>query len=102
MFIKRALHQTMATRRNDRLDAVAVQMFEDGVGIVGLVGTEPVWMNALQQRDRFGAVAGLTAGKPKSGQAAQPVDQGVNLGAQSAAGSPERLVAVFLGAPAAC
>jgi len=102
MFIERALHQTMATRRNDRLDGVGLEMFEDGLGIVGLVGSQPVWINALQQRDRFGAVAGLTAGKSKSRQATQALDQGVNLGAQSATGSPERLIAVFLGAPAAC
>ena len=92
----------MATRRDDRLDTVVVQVFEEGLGIVGLVGGEPVRINALQQWDCFVAVAGLTAGKPESGQAAQSVDHGMNLGAQSAAGSPERLVAAFLGAPAAC
>ncbi len=102
MFIERASHQTMATRRNDRLDGVAVEVIEDGVGVVGLVGTKPVWIDALQQRDRFGAVAGLAAGQSKSRRAAQALDQGVNLGAQSAAGSPERLIAVSLGAPAAC
>lgn len=74
MFIDRAFYQAMATRRNERLDAVVVQVFEDGLGIVGLVGSEPVWLDALQQWDRFGAVAGLTAGKPESGQAAQSVD----------------------------
>ena len=75
MFIKSALHQTMATRRNDRVDSVAVEPFENGLGVVGLVGTDLVWMNTPQQRNRFGAVPGLASGKPKSGKAARAVCQ---------------------------
>src|SRR5574338_1094409 len=64
------------------------------------VALSEVSVGRLQQRLR--AVAGLTAGEGKSGQRSQTLDQGVDLGAQSAARSPQRLAALFLGAPAAC
>lgn len=97
MFIKMELHETMATGSANCLDDVAVEMYEEGIGVVCLIGTRPVQINAVQHRDRFVAVAGMTVGEPKSGQAAQPVDQGVNLVAQCAARSPQRLVAPFVG-----
>lgn len=102
MAVEGALDQAMAARWDHRLDLVGCQMFEDGIGIVSLVGTDRIGLQAPQQGQRLGAVAGLTAGQREAGQRAQAFDEGVNLGAQSAARSPERLVAFFLGAPAAC
>jgi hypothetical protein len=47
-------------------------------------------------------VAGFAAGEVKSGKRPQSFHERVNLCAQSATRSPERLVPFFLGAPAAC
>lgn len=102
MPVEGALDSAMAARRDHRLDLVGGQMVEDGIGVVSLVGTHRMGLQALQQRQRLGAVASLAAGQSESGQRAQAFDEGVNLGAQSAARSTERLVALFLGAPAAC
>ena len=46
--------------------------------------------------------ADLPAGETKTRQRSQPLDQGVDLGSQSAPASSEGLVTLFLGAPAAC
>ena len=84
-FVKRALHQTTATERNGSLNADAAQVFDDGLGIVSLDGSEQVWINALQHWDCLGAVASLAAGKRESGETAQSISHVMNLRARSAA-----------------
>jgi hypothetical protein len=93
--IERTLDEAMAARRNHRFDVVDGQMIEDGVGVVSLVGSERIRLQILQRCPRLRAVAGLAAGEGEAGQRSQPLDQGVNLGAQSAARSPQRLVTLF-------
>ena len=92
----------MDLKRLFQVLVVGGQMVEEGIGVVGLVGTHRLGLQALQQGQCLGAVAGLAAGQSESGQRPEALDEGVNLGAQSAARSPQRLVAFFLGAPAAC
>jgi hypothetical protein len=100
--IERSLDEAMASRRDDRLDVVGSEVFEDGIGVVGLVSAERVRMQILQQWQSLWAVAGFTAGEAESCERPETFNQGVNLGTQSAPGSSEGLVTVFLGAPAAC
>lgn len=85
----------MAARRDDSVDPLIVEVFENGVGVVGLVRTERVRLEFAQQRQRLRAVAGFPAGQAESGERSQPFHQGVNLRAQSAARASERLVAFF-------
>ena len=102
MVIEMALDEAMATRRNDRLNAFIGKVVEDGVGVVRLIGTEPVWLQVSKQWQRLRTVAGFAAGEVESGKRPQSFHERVNLCAQSATRSPERLVPFFLGAPAAC
>lgn len=102
VLIELALDEAMTSRRDDGFNVAASKVFEDRVGVVGLVGAKRARMQILKQWQGLWAVAGFTTGEAKSGKTAQPLYQGMNLGAQSAAGSPERLITVFFGAPAAC
>lgn len=102
MLIKRALDSPVTAWRDNRFNAFVGKVFKDGVGVVSLICTERGWLQIRQQRKRLRAVAGFTTREAESSEHAQSLDQGVNLRAQSAARPPERLVTVFLGAPAAC
>ena len=102
VFIKHPLNQTVAPWRNHRFDVGGMQIVDDGIAVVGFVGTDRARFQVLKERQCLGAVTGLPSGQAESRQTTQPLDQGMNLRAQSAAGSPERLVTVFFAAPAAC
>jgi hypothetical protein len=102
MLIKTALNNAIAFWRNDRLNFMASQMLDDRVRIVGFIRAQRTGLEITQQGECLWAVTGFAAREMKPGQRPQAFDQRVDLGAQSAPRSPERLVAVFLGAPAAC
>ena len=102
MAIEGTLNHSMDARGNHRVNAVRGQISQDGLGVVSLVSAERSGLQAVEQRQRLGAVAGLATGKGESSQDAQALDEGVNFGAQPATGSSERLFALFFGAPAAC
>lgn len=44
------------------------EVFEDGVGVVGLVSAERTRLKVAEQRQCLRAVAGLTAGEAKSSE----------------------------------
>jgi len=97
MPIEWTLNEAMTSRRDDRLNVVGSEVFENGVGVVGFVGADRVRMQILKQRQRLWAVAGFTAGQSKSCHGSQSFHQRVNLGTQSAAGPTERLVPALFG-----
>jgi hypothetical protein len=88
--------------RNDRRDLPFGQGFDEGIGIIGLVTDQSRWIGVLEQGLCTSEVAGLAWRKHQRDGIAQGIDERVNLGAQSAARSADRLLAVFLGAPALC
>ena len=73
------------------------------VGVERLVGDQRVGFHGGQQVVRPDQVMCLAAGQEEANRVAQRVDQGVDLGAQSAARVPDRLVLTgFFWAPALC
>lgn len=89
--------------RDHRLDAAHRQGFDETVGVVTFVGDEGLRLDFGQERLGLGDVVGLTAGQADRQRIAERVNDGVDLGRQSAARPPERFRAtVFLGAPALC
>ena len=73
------------------------------VGVERLVGDQRVGLNGGQQVISPLKVVCLAAGQEEADRVAQRVDQSVDLGAQSAARVPDRLVlADFFWAPALC
>jgi hypothetical protein len=59
-------------------------------------------MRVLKQRLGARKVVGLSWSKNELKRIAEGIDKGVNFRTQSAAGSADRLRAVFFGAPALC
>jgi len=60
----------------------------DGAGVVAAVGQYGFSSSAGQQRQGFGELSGLAAGKPKANGLSQAVGQQVDFGDQSTSGTP--------------
>ncbi len=89
--------------RDHRLDAAHGQGVDETVGVIPFVGDEGLRLEFGEQRLGLGDVVRLTAGQADRQRIAERVDDGVDLGRQSAARPPERFrPTVFLGAPALC
>jgi hypothetical protein len=78
--------------RDDRDGADRLDMVEDGVSVIGLVGDDVPWPQAGNERERMGGVTGLAAGEDEADRPAQRVDRDVPLARQSASGAPQSLV----------
>lgn len=90
-------------RDHDRFSPVKQRLDDSFIGIKGLVGQQSVGCHLRQQRVGALQIMGLSWRQQKSQRVAQGVDKGVNLGAQPAFASPDRLVlACFFWAPALC
>ena len=73
------------------------------IGVVGFVGDQRVSFEVGQEFIGADEIMDLAAGQIKAGWITQRIDPRVNLGAQSAARAPDRLVfPVFFWAPALC
>ena len=69
----------------------------------GFVGDECISLHLRQQMISAHQVMGLAAGQEEVDRVAERIGQGMDLGAQSAARAPDRLVlADFFWAPALC
>jgi hypothetical protein len=74
-----------------------------GIGIEGIVGDQGLGGEMRQESVRSFQIVRLPCGQQELDWVAERVDQGVDLGAQSAFAGADRLVlAAFLGAPALC
>jgi len=102
--IRIPLDQTIGLGRDHRGFAGSGQRLEHPlVGIERLVGDQRFGGHAWEQCVGAGQVMRLSAGQEEADRIAERVDQGVYLGAQSAARVPDRLVlAGFFLAPALC
>ena len=88
--------------RNDRNDLPVGEGFDEGISVIGLVTDQSRWIGIRKQRRCTSEVAGLAWRKHQLDGIAQGIDERVNFGAQSAARSADRLLAVFFLAPALC
>ena len=94
----------MRSGRDDRRFAGGLQQFDDApIGVESLVSDQGVGPHPRQQMIRSDQIVGLPAGQVEADWVAERIDQSVDLGAQSTAGSSDRLVlAGFFLAPALC
>jgi hypothetical protein len=88
--------------RDNRNDAPLRQGRNKPIGIEGLVADQGIGIDGFNQRLSAGQIVGLAWHKHQFDGIAQSIDKGVNFGGQSAAGSADRLRAVFFRAPALC
>ena len=81
----------------------ALDGLEDGVRVVTSVCHDDLSLPAGQQGHSLGELPGLAAREPEGNWLAQAVGEQMDLGAQSASGTPQSLVfAPFLRPVAAC
>ena len=88
--------------RNHGGDLPLVEGGDQSVGIVSLVAEEGLGVGAFEQRFGTSQIVSLPWREHQIDGIAQRVDEGVDFGRQSAAGSADRLFAVFFRAPALC
>ena len=96
------LHFAVGLWRDYRGDFVLGESLDQRIGVVGLIGEQGAWIGAVDQRLRAGQIVRLPRRKHQFDRIAQGIDQGMDFGGQSAAGSADRLLAVFFRAPALC
>ena len=89
-------------RGNDWGNLLVGEGCEEGVDIIGPVGDEGGGIGVLEQRLGTNDVVGLSWRKHHLHGIAQGIDERVDFGAQSATRAADRLLAVFLRAPALC
>ena len=87
---------------DDRGDPPLGQGLDQAVGVVGLVGEQSPHVDIFDQRFGLSQIAGLAWRQGEGHGIAQSVDQSMDLGGQSAAGSADGLLTVFFRAPALC
>jgi hypothetical protein len=78
------------------------ERIEQRVGVVRFVANQSLWISLLKQRLCASQIVGLPRREHQIDRIAEGIDKGVNFSGQSAAGSADRLLAVFFRAPALC
>ena len=89
-------------RRDHRSDSPLGQGVDKGIGVERLVADQGVGIGAFNERLCAGQIMGLTRREHHLDGVTQSIDEGVDFGGQSTAGSADRLFAVFFRAPALC
>jgi hypothetical protein len=88
---------------HDRDRSHSLDVIEDGLTVVALVGQDPLGLPFSEQFDGLGAVVDLASGDDKIHRQPQFVGQQVDLRRQTSSGAPQSLVrAPFLRPVAAC
>lgn len=97
-----ALDRAAGGWRDDGSDSPPVERLDQAISVVGLIGEQGLEVCPFDQRLGLAEVRGLARGQREFYRVAERIDQGVDLGGQSAAGSADGLLAVFFRAPALC
>lgn len=93
----------VGSRGDDRLDLLRFKPFDPGIGVVTLVGNHRAGTGRLIEQGGRLADVGLFGTREREADGiAECVDKAVDLGAESAARTPQSLWAAFFWAPAAC
>ena len=95
-------HLTICFWRNHRRDTSLGESADQRISVVRLVAKQGARVGTFKQGLRAGQVVGLSRRQHQFDWIAQGVNEGVDFGRQSAAGSTDRLLAVFFCAPALC
>ncbi|KDP85536.1 hypothetical protein CF70_013355 [Cupriavidus sp. SK-3] len=93
MLVQGALFKTIGATGDDGLHTRGLQVLQDRVRIVDFVDGQTGGLQFVKQRQRFGAVPGLAAGRAKAREHTQSIDQRMNPGGQSATRAADRLTA---------
>ena len=81
--------------RYNRGDSAPVESVDQRIGVVSLIANQSLGIDAVDQRLRAGQIVGLPRREHQFNRIAQGIDERMDFGRQSAAGSADRLLAVF-------
>ena len=87
---------------NHRGDASLRERVRQRIGVVSLVAKQGTRIDTVDQLLCASQIVGLPRRKHQFDRIAQGIDQRMDFGRQSSAGSADRLFAVFFRAPALC
>ena len=87
---------------NDNLGVHLPDRDDQSVCVKGFIGNDRFRRDALDQRLGLRQIVCLSGRQRPSRELSEPFNKAVNFGGQPTARAPERLIAVFFGAPAAC
>ena len=87
---------------DDGDDRSIVEGGDEGVGVERLVGDQGAGVDGLDERFSASQIVVLARAEHHLDRIAEGIDERVNLGGQSAAGSADGLRTVFFWAPALC
>ena len=87
---------------DDGGDRSIVEGGDEGVGVEGLVGDQGTGIGGFDQRLGASEIVILARAEHHLDRIAEGIDERVNLGGQSAAGSADGLRTMFFWAPALC
>jgi hypothetical protein len=93
---------TVGFWRNHRDDSSLRECVDQWISVVSLIAKQGFWIGAVDQLLRTSQIVGLSRRQHQFDRITQGIDQRVDFGRQSAAGSADRLRAVFFRAPALC
>jgi hypothetical protein len=93
---------TVGFGRDHRGDVSLGKIVAERIGVVGFVGDQSLRIDLCEQRLRASQIVSLTRREHHIDGIAERIDEDVNFAGQSAAGSADRLLAVFFRAPALC
>jgi hypothetical protein len=89
--------------RDDWLYSPLLKGFDQGIGIIGFIGQKRFGGDLIQQRLGLTDAGRLARSKRQSDRIAKRIDDGVDLGGQSATGAADGLIlSFFFLAPALC
>ena len=83
--------------RDDRFCPISLDVVEDGITIICLIGEDMAGIKGGQERDGELGIAGIAAGENESHRTAKAIDRDMPFARQSAIRAPKRLItALFL------
>jgi hypothetical protein len=100
--VARAWDFAIGLRGNHGGDVSPGKGLDQDVGVVSLVPDQRLRLDIVKQRLRAGQIVSLAWREHQRDGVAEGIDERMDFGGQSAAGSTERLFAVFFRAPALC
>jgi len=95
-------HEREIERLHAKIGQLTVEDGDEGVGVERLVGDQGAGIDGFDERLSASQIVILARAEHHLDRIAEGVDERVNLGGQSAAGSADGLRAVFFWAPALC
>ena len=91
--IEGALSGHAGSLRDDGFCAAGLDMVEDDMAVISLVGDDMLGRKAGHQRDGGVVIAGIATGQDEAHRAAKAVDRNVPLAGQPSSGAPQSLIA---------